>query len=447
MNQSMEGKQDTFSSRLQKIRRELHRYPELGWQEYRTTVRIIEHLEGWGVRYRFGKEILDPNLRRGFPDKKEDEKSVKRAIAETGRGDLIETMRGGFTGVIAVIKGEKKSAGKEPVVLLRFDIDANALHECEKEEHRPYRDGFSSQHFGAMHACGHDGHVAIGLGVTQKLQEQRASFCGEVRILFQPAEEEVRGAVAFAKTELTEGVDYMLSGHIGLKADHSGILAVSVNEFLATTKMRASFYGKSSHAGNSPQAGQNALAAACNATLNILGIARHGEGISRVNVGTLCADGPTNVIPDYAVMVLETRGSTNEVNQYMKDQVELICEGAATMEGCEHELEVVGGAGCADCSRELAAFIAKQAEKIPFFNQIVDEMEFGASEDVTELLNAVSEQGGKATYMLFGSDLSAPHHNDHFDFDESVLEPAANLLLQGVLSLCELYEKKQSAQL
>jgi len=140
-------------------------------------------------------------------------------------------------------------------------------------------------------------------------------------------------------------------------------------------------------------------------------------------------------------MILETRGSTNEVNQYMQKQVETICKGAAVMEGCEQKLEVIGEAGCATCNTELAAFVVQQARTIPFFNQIIDELEFRASEDVTELLNAVHAQGGKATYMLFGTSLSAPHHNDRFDFDEAVLEPAAGLLFRCILELC----KKRSA--
>lgn len=437
MKDSIQQQSDEFSNMLTKIRRELHRYPELGWQEYRTTVRIIEHLEQWGIEYHFGKEILDTELRRGFPDESVDKSAVERAIQETGRTDLINQMAGGFTGVVAVIKGRKTGILKPTTCLLRFDIDANELQECMQKGHRPFDDGFVSNHAGVMHACGHDGHIAIGLGVMKELQENRDLFCGEVRVLFQPAEEEVRGAVAFAGTGLTKGVDYMLSGHIGLKANRLGLLAASTTEFLATTKIKVSFYGKSSHAGNCPQAGQNALAAACNATLNILGISRHSEGISRVNVGTLRADGPTNVIPDYAVLVLETRGSTDEVNQYMLKQVETVCEGAATMEGCDYELKLVGGAGCAQCDKELSKLIAKKASTIPFFTTVVEELEFGASEDVTELMNAVCKQGGKATYMLFGTELSAPHHNDHFDFDETVLVPAVKLFFESILALCE----------
>lgn len=444
MGQSTEDKKDSLSSRLIAIRRDLHCYPESGWQEYRTSVRIIEHLEEWGVKYQFGKEILDPKIRRGCPNEQEDKKAIKRAVKETKRSDLIAKMEGGFTGVIARIEGEKRSSEKRPVFLLRFDMDANEIQECTSEEHRPYKEGFVSLHDGIMHACGHDGHVAIGLGVIKQLQENRDLFHAEIRILFQPAEEGVRGAAAFAKTNLTQGVDYMLSGHIGLNANRLGMFAAATTEFLATTKMKVSFYGKASHAGNCPQEGKNALAAACNATLNILGISRHSEGDSRVNVGALRADGPANIIPDYAELVLETRGSTNEVNQYMQKRVETICEGAAEMEGCKHKLEIIGEAGCASCNTELAAFVVQQAKANPFFDQIVDELEFHASEDVTELLNAVHGQGGKATYMLFGTSLSAPHHNDCFDFDEGVLEPAAELFFQCILELCK---KKEISQL
>lgn len=118
---------------------------------------------------------------------------------------------------------------------------------------------------------------------------------------------------------------------------NSAPVAASSRGFLASTKFDVTFKGRAAHAGASPETGHNALAAASTAVLNLLAIPRHSGGSSRVNIGTLHGGTGRNVIPEEAVMTLETRGLTTEINEYMYAAAERICKSAAAMYECGYE--------------------------------------------------------------------------------------------------------------
>src|SRR3972149_8981965 len=99
-------------------------------------------------------------------------------------------MEGGFTGVVARMTGARPG----PSIAFRFDIDANDLNESRDAVPLPAREGFASVHAGAMHACGHDGHTTLGLGLAAVLTRLRAEWPGTATLVFQPGEEGVRGA-------------------------------------------------------------------------------------------------------------------------------------------------------------------------------------------------------------------------------------------------------------
>ena len=111
-------------------------------------------------------------------------------------------MTGGKTGVMGVMEFDKPG----PTVALRFDMDANDLVEAEDENHRPYTAGFASVNKGAMHGCGHDGHTAIGLTVARILAVLKEDLAGKVKLIFQPAEEGVRGAKAMVAKGIVDDV-------------------------------------------------------------------------------------------------------------------------------------------------------------------------------------------------------------------------------------------------
>lgn len=423
--------QDSFDQRLIALRRDFHRYPEPAWLEYRTTVKIIEYLEGLGLRPRWGREIHQADARLGLPDPETDAAWRARAAAETGRGELIEAMAGGFTGAVAEIDG----ALPGPSIGVRVDIDSNDLTESEEEDHRPAREGFGSCHPGAMHSCGHDGHTAIGLGLARLLVEQRRQLRGKVTIFFQAAEEGGRGAQSLAAKGLLRDIDYFYSGHIGINTAPVGTVSASTYGFMAGTKFDVTFTGRAAHAGKNPEEGHNALAAACNAVLNLLAIPRSGKGISRVNVGMMEGGSGRNVIPDRARICAEARGGNQEVSDYMLERSLGVCKAAAEMYRCGMTHEIRGRSVTARCDSDFAEFVARTARQLPGVTDLPMASDIGAGENVTFLMNEVQKNGGKATFLLLGGGIAAPHHSRGFDFDESVIPLAARLFAKLALEL------------
>ena len=118
-------------------------------------------------------------------------------------------------------------------------MDCNDVEECDTADHRPLESGFQSLHAKEMHACGHDGHVTIGLGLAKLISEHKEEMAGTIKLIFQPAEEGVRGARAMVAKGIVDDVDYMFGGHIGFKATQSDSLVCLTGGFLATTKLDA----------------------------------------------------------------------------------------------------------------------------------------------------------------------------------------------------------------
>lgn len=424
---------EALVAKLTAYRRDFHRYAEPGWLEYRTTAKIIERLEEMGVPYQFGQDIHTAELRMGLPTAEAHKKAQERALSEGARPDLIERMADGFTGVVATVEG----ALPGPTTAIRVDIDSNDLIESVEDDHMPFREGFSSVHHGAMHGCGHDGHATIGLGVVEVLMAYKDVLKGKVIVIFQAAEEGGRGAESVAKSGILKDTDYFFAAHMGIGANRTGIMAASTFGHLVSTKFDGHFKGLSAHAGNSPELGHNALAAAAAAVTNLLAISRTSKGTSRINIGGMQAGPGRNVIPDYAVITAETRGITGEINDYMYENAMHVCNGAAQMYQCEFSHTIEGKTADAPCDPELTALAAKVAGEMDAFDDIRETMDFGAGEDVTFLMREVQARGGKATLMLIGSDLKAPHHNRKFDFDEAILPTAVELYTRLVFAIGE----------
>lgn len=402
-------------------RRDFHKYPEPGWTEFRTSSIIAELLEAWGYDVFVGKDVVDRDHVMGRPDESEITKHIERAISQGGNQSWIEKMEG-YTGVVAVIK----TGIPGPVTAMRFDIDANDVDESNDQGHRPMAQGFSSENENAMHACGHDGHSAIGLGVAEAISRMKTQLKGTIKLIFQPAEEGVRGALAIVEKGWLDDVDYFLSGHLGFNLS-SGFLAARSVGFLATTKLDVAFEGESAHAGAQPEVGRNALLAAASAALNLHAISGHSGGATRVNVGQILAGTGRNVVPGHALLKLETRGESGSLNDYVLGRAYEIIEGAAKMHGCTYSIKKMGAATTAVCDDQLVDLVVEVAKTIEAFTDIVSEHRLGGSEDASLMMERVQKQGGLATYMFLGAEIAAGHHNSKFDFDESVLKRGFDL--------------------
>ncbi|MCW8327817.1 amidohydrolase [Photobacterium sp. SDRW27] len=416
--------EQALSQRLMNYRREFHRYPESAWCEFFTTSRIAGHLQLLGYELCFSDAIIARDTIMGRDDANI-VKAQERAITWGAQLEFLAQMDG-VTGVGAILDTGRPG----PVMAIRFDIDAVDVMESQDDSHRPRFLGFASLAPGVAHACGHDAHAAIGLGIAEVLAENKDTLCGKIKLLFQPAEEGCRAGKAIAESGWLDDVDYFFAAHIGMNVP-SGTLVCDPQHFLCSSKFDLHFSGKPAHAGIEPNAGRNALAAACTAVSQMLAIPRHRDGMTRVNVGQLHAGDGRNVIPANAVLMGETRGENRELNNYMYQQVEQIAQASAMMHGVQVDIKAQGEAIGLQNDTELVELIAKVGPQSGF-TEIIQAKDFGASEDAGYLVDRVQSRGGKAIYCLVGSDLTAGHHNGDFDIDESRMLPAVKLFINAI---------------
>ncbi len=413
--------------KLISYRREFHRYPEVGWTEFRTSSRIAEILTALGYEIMLGKEIIKEEAVMGLPAQREILQAKDRAKKAGAKMCFLDRM-GLRPGVVGILR--TKNPG--PTVAFRFDIDALNILEAKDDDHKPYREGFVSKHEGIMHACGHDGHMAIGLGLAEALINIKEKLSGTIKLIFQPAEEGVRGARAMVEAGVVNDVDYFFAFHIGFGSDTPISLVTRTTGFLATSKFEVTYKGQTAHAGATPQQGKNALLGAATAALNLHAIAPHSGGTTRINIGVLTAGTDANIIPGQSYMKIETRGQTTALNDYMRERAETILKACADMYGLKCSLKDAGAAPSVEGDKELAQWV-KQAGQKSGLVHIMDESFFGASDDATYFMKEVQSRGGKAVYFQVKTPIASDHHNDRFDFDEACLTVALRICVELAL--------------
>jgi aminobenzoyl-glutamate utilization protein A len=402
------------------LRRELHSYPEPAFLEIRTAARIAVELAALGADPIVGAEAIRLDAVADYPAADALDAAAEQAVQTGADSQWVRRIRDGGTAVVTDIAGRRPG----PRWALRFDIDGLAIAEAAQDAHLPHRLGFASHWPGRMHACGHDGHAAIGIGLAARLLANR-DFPGSVRLLFQPAEEGGRGAAAMLDAGVVDGVDRFAAIHLGLDLPSREVIGGVVGGF-ATDKLHVRIQGASAHASLAPQRGCNALAAAAMASLGILGQPRWSTAPTRVNVGRLSAGDAVNVIPGWADMLVEVR-STDEVTQgELTDAVGRMVDGSAAAYGCTAQVERTGGSTVLRSDDGLAEAVVAQARALGA--DAVTHGPFHASDDASLLMRAVQAQGGTATYAAVGADNPAPHHSSLFDIDESALPFAVDLL-------------------
>lgn len=409
-------------------RRDFHQHPELGFLEMRTATKVADELDKLGYDIKIGREVMNPDFTMGKPTQEETAAHYDWAKENGAVLEYLDKVADGYTGIAATLD----TGIDGPTVVFRVDMDALPIYESEESSHFPLQEGFRSIN-NDMHACGHDVHTSIGLGLATLLMENKAELKGTIKILFQPAEEGTRGARSMVEAGVVDDADFFIASHIGTGVPFNHFLA-SNNGFLATTKLDVSFKGVSSHAGGQPEEGKNAMLAAANAVINLNAIPRHSGGATRINVGELHAGSGRNVIADSASLKIETRGTTSELNDYMKQYAESIIKGAAQMFQVDYTIETVGEGKSAKGSTELARVLAEAADSENLVTELEENKPSG-SEDATFFINRVQEQGGQASYCIFGTELAAGHHNEKFDVNEDSMISAVQTLFKSAVRL------------
>jgi aminobenzoyl-glutamate utilization protein A len=403
------------------LRREVHAHPEPAFCEVRTAATVLAHLRKLPAQVRTGSAAMRRDGIPAYPDEATLHQFAARAVDSGSDAADVELLAAEGTAVIADLEGNRPG----PTWALRFDMDALPVTEAGDATHVPAARGFRSRYEGFMHACAHDGHVAIGLGLAARLAD--GDFPGKVRFLFQPAEEGGRGARAMLGADAVAGVDRFAAVHLGLDLA-PGAVAAGITGIFATTKMRASFTGIASHAAAAPQDGRNALLAAATAVLGIHGLPRFSTADTRVNVGTLHAGGNVNIISAAAELTCEARSRDGAVNADLTERVKRVLRGAAEAQGVEVAIEETGGSTSLICDDELLDAVLAAAEMTGHGDRALRSHLMGGSDDASLFAEAVQRAGGLATYAVVGGGNPAPHHNPYFDVDESALPVAVDVL-------------------
>jgi amidohydrolase len=388
---------EALAGQLTEWRRHLHEHPELSFQEYETTDFLERTLRGFGV---------DP---------------VRKT--ETGLWFDIEGARSGRT------------------VLVRADIDALPI---EEEADVPYRSGRP----GVMHACGHDGHTAIALGVTKLLLERRAAIAGRVRVLFQPAEEKLPGgAPMMIRAGVLEGVDEAVGLHlmpmrlwapggvfpVGRAALIDGPAMAAAEEF------RIRIRGVGGH-GAAPHTAVDAIACATqvvNALQHI--VSRQVDPLQPavVTVGTFHAGYNFNVIAPQAELTGTVRAFDESVRDRMEESLRRIVRQTADAFGATADVEYTRGYPPLVNTPEQAEVVRGVVRELYGQDALEPAVPMMGAEDFAYILQ---ERPGAFLWLGCGSEeLEATYANHHpkFAIDERALPIGAAVLATAALRLLE----------
>jgi aminobenzoyl-glutamate utilization protein A len=406
------------------FRRDLHRFPELGFTEYRTISKIAAHLAPLGYRLRFGAEVMARAAMIGTPTLEATTTARRRALANGADAGHLALMPDGMTGLVAEL-----SRGEGPVVAIRVDVDALPLHEDGGPQHPPARLGFVSGEPGMMHACGHDGHATIGIALAELAADPDAQWRGTLRLIFQPAEEGGRGARPMVEAGVVDDAGWFFALHIGCDLP-SGQIATMASEMMFSAKWDVTLAGRAAHAAGNPEDGRNALLAAAQLVQALYALPRHGLHATHVNVGTLKAGTARNVVADRAEMAIELRGNAEAGLTHMEGRARQLIEAIALSQGCTATIEELGRTIGETATPVAARLVADIAASLPGVTRVLDAWPLGGGDDAAFFMQRVKQHGGETVYFVLGSDLAAGHHATTFDFTEADICTGARLFYE-----------------
>lgn len=367
-------------------RRHLHAHPEASFEEHETTDFIARHLAEWGIE-------------------------VEKPLA---------------TGVVGHIRGAKPG----PVVALRADIDALTMQEENQFE-------YASKTQGRMHACGHDGHTAILLAVARFLSSLPDKPWGEVRLLFQPAEERINGgAQGFLEAGMLRDVDLVLGLHLMSTLD-TGFVSVREGPIMASTdEFRVSVRGRGGH-GAFPHQAVDPLVAGAQLICELQTVVSRGVDPLEpavLTVGTFHAGTAFNIIPEEATFTGTVRTLSEPVRDRIKRDLERIVSYGAKALGAEADLEYIDGNPVVVNDPGATRLMADVAAEIVGKDHVVSMPPMMGGDDF-----AFYAQRVPSSYVFVGTrnaeaGSTFPHHHPRFTIDERSLGTGIRIMLEALQS-------------
>ncbi|HEY0753551.1 MAG TPA: amidohydrolase [Ktedonobacteraceae bacterium] len=372
------------------LRRDLHEHPELAFEEVRTAGIVAGRLRALGLE-------------------------VQTGIARTG--------------VIGTLKGSKAQAGAKTLAM-RADMDALPINELNEIDYR-------STVAGKMHACGHDGHTSVLLAVADLLSKRREELAGNVKFLFQPAEEIISGASRMIAEGALEGVDNIIGLHIFSTYPLGRVGVRSGPTFASADKFVIKVHGKGGH-GAMPEGAVDPIIIAAHITtaLQTL-ISRETSPFSPtvITVARIEAGNAFNIIPEIAELQGSLRAYSAEHRAKMVRRITELAQGIASAMNANCEVEIFDG--CPVCVNDPAMTeLVQRAAESTVGEHAVDADEkvmTTGSDDMSYFLQTVP-----GCYFLVGArnpdkGASYPHHHPRFAIDEDSMPIATEVLTRTAL--------------
>ncbi|MCS0670227.1 M20 family metallopeptidase [Cytobacillus firmus] len=371
-----------YSDELTKLRRKLHREPEVSWEEFKTTQFICEYLDGLGIPFK-----------RTEP-----------------------------TGVIAEIAGGKP--GK--TVALRGDMDALQVEELNKN--LPY----ASLENGKMHACGHDAHTAMLLIAAKALNEIKDELPGNVRLLFQPAEEVAEGAKMMVEQGAMKGVDNVFGIHIWSQMPTHKVSCTPGPSFASADIFKVTFKGKGGH-GAMPHDCIDAAIVASSFVMNVQSVVSRtidAQQPAVLTIGKMTVGTRFNIIAENAVIEGTVRCFDPETRNHIEKQLENYAEKTASIYGAAAKVEYIRGSQAVINEEYSANLVQKVASEAFGEDLLYNEKPTMGAEDFSFYLDKAP-----GSFALVGSgnpekDTEWAHHHGKFNIDEDALSTGAELYAQ-----------------
>jgi amidohydrolase len=371
------------------LRRDFHRHPELGFKEFRTASIVARELAALGLE-------------------------ITTGVAETG--------------VVALLEGEQPG----PVALLRFDMDALPVVEQTGAE-------YASLNPGVMHACGHDGHTAIGLTVARLLHAHREELAGTVKLVFQPAEEGLGGAPRMIEAGALQNPrpDFSLALHLWNEKSF-GWLGVSPGPIMAAAEIfKLRLVGKGGH-GAVPNLAVDPIIAAAQLVSSLQSIvARNVSPLQSavVSVTTIHGGDAFNVIPPQVELTGTIRTFEPLVRQRVLERFHELVTGLAEAFNCRADVEVQSITPAVVNDPRVANRLQSVAENLFPESELDTQYSTMGSEDMSFFMQEIP-----GCFFFIGSanpekGLDAAHHHPRFDFDERALPRAAALMATAATKL------------
>ncbi|MDQ0253399.1 amidohydrolase [Evansella vedderi] len=371
-----------YNEELTALRRKFHSEPELSWEEENTTKFVCEYLHNLGISYRRAKP----------------------------------------TGVIAEIKGGKP--GK--TVALRGDMDALSVEQLNKD--LPY----ASKEDGKMHACGHDAHTAMLLIAAKALNENREELPGNVRLLFQPAEEVAEGAKALVSQGAVKGVDNVFGIHIWSQMPTQKVSCNPGPSFASADLFTVTFKGRGGH-GAMPQDCVDAAIVASAFVMNVQPVISRTidpQHPAVLTVGKMTVGTRFNVIAENAVIEGTVRCFDPGTRDHIEEQLTHYAEQVAALYGATATVEYTRGTQAVINDESSAKLVQKVAAEAFGEDVLYNEKPTMGGEDFSFYLDEVP-----GSFALVGSgnpekDTEWAHHHGRFNIDEDALAVGAELYAQ-----------------